>query len=135
MNNDLGGLLFNGQKRPNRVSGADAVPASGDFDPTAGSNYFNSAAWTDPGPLQFGNAPRNDGTVRGWPNYSEDISIFKEFRLRDPMKVRFEVDVGNLFNRTLFCNPNTNWSSTAFGTVNTQCNQARSVQFAFRLDY
>jgi hypothetical protein len=134
MNNDLGGLLFNGQKRPNRNSGTDAVAASGNFDPTA-DNYFNKNAWTDPGPLQFGNAPRNDGTVRGFPNYSEDVNIFQEFRLRDPMKARFEIDIGNLFNRTLFCNPNTNWSSPAFGTVNTQCNQARSVQFAFRLDY
>jgi len=63
------------------------------------------------------------------------VNVFKEFMLHDPMKARIQIDVGNLFNRTLFCNPNTNWSSPAFGTVNTQCNQARSVQFAFRLDY
>ena len=88
MNNDLGGLLFNGQKRPNRVSGTEAVAASGDFDP-ATDNYFNRNAWTDPGPLQFGNAPKVDGTVRSFPNYSEDINVFKEFRLRDPMKLRF----------------------------------------------
>ncbi len=43
--------------------------------------------------------------------------------------------VGNIFNRTTFCNPNTNFSSTAFGTVSTQCNQPRSVQFGLRLDY
>jgi Carboxypeptidase regulatory-like domain len=134
MNNDLGGILFNSQKRPNRAGGTDAVAASGSFDPTT-DNYFNRNAWTDPGPLQFGNAPRVDGTVRGWPNYSEDVNVFKEFQLRDPMKARFEIDIGNLFNRTLFCNPNTNWSSPAFGTVNTQCNQPRSVQFAVRLDY
>jgi hypothetical protein len=134
MNNDLGGLLFNGQKRPNRVSGQDGAAVSGSFDPTT-DNYFNRDAWTDPGPLQFGSAPRADGSVRGFPNYSEDLNVFKEFRLRDPMKLRFEMDIGNLFNRTLFCDPNTNWSSPAFGTVNTQCNQARSVQFAVRLDY
>src|SRR5205814_3684410 len=40
MNNDLGGLLFNSQKRPNRESGTDAVTASGNFDPTT-DNYFN----------------------------------------------------------------------------------------------
>jgi hypothetical protein len=134
MNNDLGGLLFNGQKRPNRASGTDAVAASGDFDPTT-DNYFNRNAWTDPGPLQFGNAPRADGTVRGFPNHSEDVNVFKEFRLGDEKKFRFEMDFGNLFNRTLFCDPNTNWSSPAFGTVNTQCNQPRSVQFAFRFDF
>ena len=33
MDNDLGGLLFNGQKRPDRVSGVDGVADNGDFDP------------------------------------------------------------------------------------------------------
>jgi hypothetical protein len=49
--------------------------------------------------------------------------------------MRFVAEVGNVFNRTTFCAPNTNFSSPAFGTVNTQCNQARSVQFGLRLDY
>ena len=59
MNNDLGGLLFNGQKRPEPRGGVDGVAADGDFDPNTDS-YFNRAAWTDPGPLAFGNAPKRD---------------------------------------------------------------------------
>ena len=51
------------------------------------------------------------------------------------MRMRFEAQFGNIFNRTTFCDPNTNFSSPAFGTVNTQCNQARSVQFGLRFDY
>ena len=42
---------------------------------------------------------------------------------------------GNIFNRTLFCDPNTNLSSGAFGQVSTQCNQPRSIQFALRYDF
>ncbi|HEU4690311.1 MAG TPA: hypothetical protein VFS23_18200, partial [Vicinamibacterales bacterium] len=133
MANDLGGFLFNNQKRPNRA-GVDAVIATGDFDPNT-DRYFDRAAWTDPGPLQFGSAARRDGTVRGFPNYSEDLNIFKAFLLGDQKKLRTEVSVGNLFNRVLFCDPNTNWSQAAFGSVNTQCNQPRSVQFALRFDY
>jgi hypothetical protein len=49
--------------------------------------------------------------------------------------MRFSASVGNIFNRTTFCAPNQNFSSPAFGTVNTQCNQARSVQFGLRFDY
>jgi hypothetical protein len=135
MNNNLGGLLFNSQKRPNRNSGADPVAAHGNFDPATDS-YFNPAAWSDPGPLQFGDAPRRDGDVRGFPTYSEDINIFKVFPLQNDMKIRFQTSIGNLFNRTLFCDPgNTNWSSGSFGSVNTQCNQPRSVQFALRFDF
>jgi hypothetical protein len=134
MANDLAGLLFNGQKRPNRVADVDAVQAGGNFNPTT-DNYFNRAAWTDPGPLAFGNAPRRDGTVRGFPNFNEDINIFKVFRFRETNAIRFEAQFGNLFNRVVFCDPNTNWSQAAFGTVNTQCNQPRSVQLALRYDF
>jgi hypothetical protein len=56
-------------------------------------------------------------------------------KLKGDLRMRFAASVGNIFNRTLFCGPNTNFSSSAFGTVNTQCNQARSVQFGLRLDY
>jgi hypothetical protein len=134
MNNDLGGLIFNSQKRPDRVSGGDPVARSGDFD-AATDNYFNADAWTDPGPLQFGNAPVRDGEVRGFPTFSEDINIFKVFELGGTKRIRFETQFGNLFNRVLYCDPNTNWSSPAFGTVSTQCNTPRSIQFALRFDY
>ncbi len=133
MDNDLGGLLFNTEKRPNRV-GADGVAASGSFDPLT-DNYFNKAAWQDPGPLAFGNAPRADGTVRGFHVYNEDLTFAKTFPLKGEMRMRFEAVLGNMFNRTTFCGPNTNFSSGGFGTVNTQCNQPRSVQFGLRLDY
>ena len=117
MNNDLGGLLFNGQKRPNRNSGVDPVAAGGDFDPNS-DFYFNPAAWSDPGPLQLRQrAAAGSATVRGFPLYSEDINIFKVFALQNDMKLRFQTSVGNLFNRTFFCDPgNTNWSSGSFGS-------------------
>ena len=133
MNNDLGGLLFNSQKRPNRAGG-DPVAASGDFDPFT-DNYFNRDAWSDPGPLAFGNAPQRDGDVRGFPTFSEDINIFKEFPFGDAKSLRFEAQFGNLFNRVLYCDPNQNWSSSAFGTVSTQCNTPRSMQMGFRFDF
>jgi Carboxypeptidase regulatory-like domain/TonB dependent receptor len=135
MNNDLGGLLFNGQKRPNRVKGANGVThRSGNFNPFAQS-YFIKSAWADPGALQFGDAPRRDGSVRGFPTYSEDVNLFKVFPIKENLKMRFEAEVGNLFNRTDFCDANNNFSAGSFGTVNTQCNQPRQVQFALRFDF
>jgi carboxypeptidase family protein len=142
MNNDLGGFLFNGQKRPNRASGVGAL-SSGKFDPNA-TSYFNPAAWSDPGSLQFGNAPRRDGSVRGFPTYNEDANLFKVFPIRERLKLRFEGEFGNIFNRVDFCDPNTNWSAGNFngtpsggnfGQVSTQCNQPRSIQFALKLTF
>ena len=79
MTNDLGGLLFNTQKRPNQVG--EGMADFGDFDPFE-DRYYNRAGWADPGPLQFGNAPERDGDVRGFPNFSEDINIFKVFPIQ-----------------------------------------------------
>ena len=49
--------------------------------------------------------------------------------------LRFEAQIGNLFNRTIYCNPQSNWGAANFGQVFTQCNTARSVQFGFRFDF
>jgi hypothetical protein len=132
MTNDLGGLIFNTQKRPNKTG--DGRADVGDFDPFS-DRYYNRDAWADPGPLQFGNAPERDGDVRGFPNFSEDVNFFKVFDLSGTKRIRFEAQVGNLFNRTTYCNPASNWSAGNFGQVFTQCNTARSVQLGFRYDF
>jgi hypothetical protein len=141
MDNPLGGLLFNGQRRPNRVKGVSAVKRGSSFNPLI-DNYFNPAAWSDPGvqsdPIDnpiLGNAPRRDGSVRAFPTYNEDINIFKVFPLKERFNLRFEAQFGNIFNRTDFCDPNGFYGPASFGTVNTQCNQPRSVQFGLRLNY
>jgi len=134
MSNDLGGFLFNGGKRPDRTAGANGVADTGNFDPNA-QRYLVSSAWYDPGPLRFGNAPRRDGSVRGFPTYNEDMSLFKNFKVTEHSRVRFEAQFGNIFNRTLFCDPDQNWSSGTFGQVFTQCNQPRSIQLGLRYDY
>jgi len=141
MDNPLGGLLFNGQRRPNRVKGVSAVKRGSNFNPLT-DNYFNPAAWSDPGvqpdpndnPI-LGNAPRRDGSVRAFPTYNEDINIFKVFPIKERLNLRFEAQFGNIFNRTDFCDPNGFYGPASFGTVNTQCNQPRSIQFGLRLNY
>jgi len=138
-NNTLGGLLFNGQLRPDRVKGASAVASRGSFNPLGGP-YLKASAWA-PAPLDslgnptFGNAPRRDGSVRGWPNYNEDLSLFKEFALKEQLKMRFTVEGGNIFNRTNYCDPDQNLSDGSFGTINTQCNQPRSFQLGLKFSY
>ena len=49
--------------------------------------------------------------------------------------MRFEALFGNIFNRTDFCDPNNFFGPASFGTVSTQCNQPRSIQFGLRLIY
>jgi hypothetical protein len=137
MTNDMAGLLFNPAKRPNRVTSAAAVTPQGDsgsFDPNA-NVYLNRAAWSDPGPLQFGNAPPRDPHVRGFPNAVEDVSIFKITPIGEHLRWRLEAQGGNITNRVVFCDPNTNWSAGSFGQVSLQCNQPRSIQLGTKLEF
>jgi Carboxypeptidase regulatory-like domain len=133
MANDLGGLLFNSLKRPNRA-GAEGRINTSDFDPNA-ERTVDKAGWTDPGALQFGDAARADGTARGWPNFVEDVSLFKDTKFMERWTMRFEAQFGNVFNRTVFCDGNSNWSAGSFGQVSTQCNTPRSIQFGMKLIY
>jgi hypothetical protein len=73
--------------------------------------------------------------VRGVPTLNEDINIFKVFPLHGAMRVRFETQIGNVFNRAVYCDPDTNWSSPGFRTVNAQCNTPRSVQFGMKFEF
>ena len=136
MTNDLANLLFNGTKRPNRANDASGTTdlQDRDFDPNR-DRYLTKSGWSDPGPLQFGNAPSRDASVRGFKNYVEDVSIFKVTQITERVRMRFEAQGGNITNRVKFCDPNTNWSSGQFGQVSTQCNQPRSVQFGLKLEY
>jgi hypothetical protein len=137
MNNDLGGLLFNTTKRPNVVSGQNAITdiSGRHFDPNA-DRYFNRNAWVDPGPLQFGNAPSRDVNARGFKNITEDVSISKMTKFTERVTLRFEASAGNVTNRVVFCDPATNWSATAnFGQVSLQCNQPRSVNLGLKFIY
>jgi hypothetical protein len=135
INNDLAGLLFNTTKRPNRNQNVSGIGTFQDkFDPNR-DRYFDRAGWSDPGPLQFGNAPSRDGTVRGFANRVEDVSIFKVTTFAERFKLRFEAQGGNVTNRVVFCDPNTNLSATQFGQTALQCNQPRSVQFGMKFEY
>jgi hypothetical protein len=127
MPNNLGGILFNNAKFPNK---AGAGRASGNG---VTSSYLNDAGWTDPGTYGFGNAPRNDAGVRGYAYYNEDISIQKDTFFGEGKYVRFEADAGNAFNRTFFCPVGQSWGTGGFGTTSSQCNIPRRIQFGLQL--
>ena len=78
---------------------------------------------------------RRDGSVRAFPTYNEDLNLFKVFPIKERLNLRFEAQFGNVFNRTDFCDPNAFFGPASFGTVSTQCNQPRSIQFGLRLNY
>jgi hypothetical protein len=97
------------------------------------SNYLNKscvAAPTDPS-QPWGNASRN--SVKGYPFYQLDIGLHKQFQLlTERSRLEFRAEAFNIFNQTNFQAPNSNISSSAFGSI-TSTFPARQLQFAVKL--
>jgi len=129
---DFCGYIFSNLKRPNRVPGARAY---GSFSTSNLNNYLLKSAWSDPGALQFGDEPQNDPQVRLPHNFNEDFSISKLTKITERVDFKFVTNVGNIFNRHLWCAPDMNWSDPTFGKVSSQCNTPRSIQFGGRLEF
>jgi hypothetical protein len=100
-----------------------------------GEQYLNPAGWADPGPLAFGDEPQNDPHIRSPHYFNEDFAIAKMIAITERVDARFETNIGNIFNRHLWCNPDTNFSDPTFGQISAQCDTPRSVQFGLRLEF
>jgi hypothetical protein len=132
-NNNLAGYLFTGEKRPNTVG-----PGKGDT--SRGMNpskdvYLLSSGWADPGPLNFGNEPRTNPSINGFPNYEEDLSLIKDTTIVGETSLRFELEDTNVFNRHTWCDPNTSWGGAGFGQVSGQCDFPRRLELAAKLRF
>ncbi len=133
-NGSLGGMLFTNARFPNKVGSG----LSGHFSNPRTDSYLNPAGWADPGttangiPL-FGNAKREDASVRGFRYFNEDISLIKDTYFGEEKYVRFHADAGNAFNRVFYCPVNQQFEGGGFGTTGSQCNIPRRMQLALEL--
>jgi len=106
--------------RPNAVLGVNpsyGVSCGGGFNPYT-TRLLNPAAFADPGPFQFGNAPRYIGYFRGCGHASENISLLKTIPIKEKANLRFSMDWFNAFNRHQFGDPGTDIDNpTSYGYV------------------
>jgi hypothetical protein len=130
---DFCSYIFSNEKRPNRVPGVPVYSVTSNLRP--GEQYLNKAAWADPGALQFGDEPQNDSTARSPHYFNEDVGIHKMIPFTERVHAQFETQIGNIFNRHLWCNPDTNWSDPSFGQVSAQCDQPRIINLGLRMEF
>ena len=126
--------LFGGGNRPNWISAdvRSSVPMSS-FDP-ARDRYLNIAAFSQPAPFTFGNAPPRMPHVRTPAYLNEDISFFKNVSLTESLHLQFRGEFYNLFNRVVFSGPAANINNPGtFGVIGGQANSPRLIQFAAKL--
>jgi hypothetical protein len=129
-----------GGRRPDRVGdvsyldpratrtlvGGNGVRTTGNFffDPTPGTTFVS------PPLADFGNSSPN--VVRGPGRNNWDLSVFKEFPVRESVKMQLRGEFFNVFNHAGFRNPNMDASSAAYGTV-SDAGPPRLVQIALKL--
>ncbi len=115
---------FSGSARINGAYGS-GQPSGPNPQPYVNVNAFQPAA-----SFTFGNTPRTMayGLRAPW-NLNEDVSLGKNFNLPLRSVLRVQADAFNVFNRTVFGGIPTDVSSANFGTVTTQTNGPRNLQF------
>ena len=114
-----------GGDRPNRI-GVGTLP-----NPTI-DRYIDASAFELQPLFQVGNAGRN--ILYGPSQKGLDFSIFKDFVIREQMQLQFRTEFFNLTNTPRFLVPNSNFGTTAFGTINSTGNAtSRQIQFALKL--
>ncbi len=92
--------------------------------------WFNTSAFRTPDPFTFGNAGRNN--MRGPRATNFDFVTYKDFTIRENMKLEFRGEYFNLPNHARFGIPNSNVQSGAFGKITT-ADEPRDIQFALKL--
>jgi hypothetical protein len=117
--------------RPNLVGNPEAVPGGQTL-----SQYFNTAAFasssfTGGEACGIGDAGRNP--VRGPGYVNGDLSVFKNFELKEPYKIQIKFEFFNLTNTPHFANPGGDQSLHSFGEIAGTIANPRIVQFSAKV--
>ncbi len=98
------------------------------------NNYINPAAFSTAPQFTFGNLSRTID-MRGPGQVNWDMSLFKDFLLKEKVKAQFRAEALNAMNTPLFYGPNTTFGSSSFGKITSQANFSRQLQLALRFSF
>ncbi len=132
-----------GPCRPNKGSGSFPLKLT-DFDPTTHSRtYFVppglGGVFTSPSLDQTGNSPRNAFTGPGL--FNADLSLMKDFPIRESISVEFRMDAFNVFNIINPANPGSTCidctAASGAGTIHGMAlgTTPRQLQFALTFKF
>ena len=94
--------------------------------------WFNTPVFSLPALYTFGNAPRNAVIGPGLREF--DLSLQKDIRLTEAMKLQFRTEAYNIFNHPNFNIPNRTAFTANFGSISS-AQDSRQLQFALKLAF
>lgn len=118
-----GDVRINGKYGDGNVNGGTTVA------------FIDKNAFTNAAPFTYGDTPVFGAFgLRNQHLLNTDVSLSRNFQIRENIRFVFGADVSNVFNYVRFGAINTNITNAAFGKVTAQTNLPRVVQFKFRLE-
>ena len=99
--------------------------------------FLDKAAFQNPAPYTYGNTPGAGSYGLFGPGFwNEDISITREFAVRERLKVHLTGEAFNVSNSVLFNGPaSLDINNANFGRITSQQNTPRSFQLALKVSF
>jgi hypothetical protein len=119
---NLYGIDANPQGTPCNVSGATNLPGG----------RLNPSAFQRPADGVYGNEKRNSNRLNGYGNW--DMSLAKNFRIKESMALKFSMDVFNIFNHKEANTFNTSWATDG-NTAGSGANASTLANFGMPTSY
>ena len=129
--------LADGNQRPDVVCGGLSTGISYHHAAATGESLFNPNCFADPGDQVPGNAPRYFSGLRGDGIHNVDMSVSKEFSIRENMKLQLRAEFFNFTNTPRFAFPDVGYGSATFGEVTSTApgSTPRNMQFGLRFQF
>jgi hypothetical protein len=98
--------------------------------------YLNKTAFVDPANYTAGNIARSAPLGLFAPHNADlDLSVRREFQIREHVKASLQADAFNVNNAVHFAAPGTNIDAANFGIYSSAANQPRKLQFSARISF
>ena len=95
--------------------------------------WFSPGAYGQPAPFTYGNSGRN--TLSGPGRWNWDMSLFKNFVIKDQTRFEFRAEAFNIFNHPQFGLPNANIGNAQVGTITGTVGNPRQLQMGLRFQF
>jgi hypothetical protein len=124
--------IFNPGERPNNNGKSAKLDGSVQ---SRLNRYFDTSVFSQPATYTLGNVARTLPDVRSPGLRNFDLSLFKDFKLREKLVLEFRAESFNAFNTPQFGGPNGSVTSTSFGVISSQANAPRQNQLAMKVKF
>jgi len=120
-----------GTQRPNLVG----TPKRNHGSDWVDSYFVDTSVFQRPDDFTLGNAPRALGSIRSPWHFTTDLSLGKQFSVREEMNVELRIEARNAFNHPVFSSPNTSVDDQNFGKITQTSVGPREVQLAVKFNF